>query len=420
MNSFIVLVFFACTVCALVAVAELPPNAKLVQVQIVHRHGDRTPITPMKDHEFWASTLPDKQVLDKISSGTCIIREGEIMKHGAAGSGVFGQLSSLGLFQMVDLGNRLRDELHCDVNGIFSKHRPLDAQSIRVVSTDFPRTIQSVQGLLVGLFPDGIPKDQSVDIDVRHTRIMIPDPQPRRYKLQEHLEKELSNYPKLLEKEKQMVDLAHRVTQSLRNLITHGAAGVSFGVGEEKERQTEEEAFGKPLPWGQLSEITKCLRVRDMLPEGISYEDQERIAAHAAHRWFALLRHPTLANIAMDEMISDILNNIKALRDEKSSTIPLHIYSAHDSTLIGLMCALRLEQPAEWPEYASALKLEIFETQDHENQVHHYCRFSLNGNILRCNWGSGKCPRKIIHVGELESFICEGRADIDAARQLQE
>ena len=83
---------------------------RVVQVHIVHRHGDRTPITPLKDEAFWGSSLPQQAVLDKIASNTKIIRD-EVVHHKAGGSGVFGKLTQMGLFQMVDLGSTLLDEL---------------------------------------------------------------------------------------------------------------------------------------------------------------------------------------------------------------------------------------------------------------------------------------------------------------------
>lgn len=382
----------------------------------------------MKNEEVWKNVLPEREILDKISRGTSVLREGEEMAHGASGFGCWGKLSSLGVFQMIELGDRLREDLH-SIDGIFSTNQ-LTSKEIRVVSTDFPRTIQSVQCLLVGLFPDGVPNDECIEIDVRHTNKMIPDPQPRRYKLQEQLEKELAMHPDIMSKEEEMCDLAVQVTEALVDVLADGAATVSFGIGEEKEdiNNLDVDVDGaKPLPWGQLSEITKCLRVRDLLPVEISHEMQEMISEHAAWRWFSLLRHPILSSIAMDKMISDILQNARKGRDGSEGFYPLHIYSAHDSTLIGLMCALQLEQPSQWPEYASALKIEIFEAEfNDEGQngsddignpsncqriIRRYCRFSLNGVLLNCTIGGTSL--EAVCLDKLSSFLYTRRSDIE-------
>jgi acid phosphatase len=137
-------------------------------------------------------------MLEGVAKGTRLMHDENSLagaNHAAGGRGVFGQLSQLGLLQMVDLGNRLREELHLydedndtgDENHLEDEHgnkhiyggklfhgkAPLHPQRIKVTSTNFPRTVQSVQGLLVGLFPDGT-DDHDVEIDVTRTNGMIP------------------------------------------------------------------------------------------------------------------------------------------------------------------------------------------------------------------------------------------------------
>ena len=137
-------------------VAAETAKYKTVKVQVVHRHGDRSPITPMKDVEYWKSQLVDEQTAFKIAENTHVLREVEF-SHAAGARGPFGKLSKLGLLQMIRVGDTLSEELTEEkTNGLFysplfSTERPLHPSNIRVYSTDFERTIQSVQGLLVGL-----------------------------------------------------------------------------------------------------------------------------------------------------------------------------------------------------------------------------------------------------------------------------
>lgn len=455
-------------------------NLKLVQVQVVHRHGDRTPITPMRNETFWKSALPTSDILKNIALGTQIIRDLDKPKasHSASGKGAFGQLTTLGLFQMVELGSKLRDEINMETIGkkddniedkneddeddemiinqnnviykmkdkyLFSStSTPLSPQSITVMSTDFPRTIQSVQALLIGLFPDGM--STNLDIDARHTNIMIPDPQPRRTIEQTELEKQLIKRPYLIEKDKEMKDLAIHVTTELqKHVLGEGFNEISFGVGEEKEDNGNNKDHVAnttiaPLPWAQLSEILKCLAVRDMLPPSIHLEQQKRVTSHAAWRWFENLRHPRLAWLAMDEMMKQMIQNTQnMMKEEKginrsasSTTTPLHIFSGHDSTLIGLLCAFRLEQPAEWPPYGSIFKMELWkviETNDNEtkgdikmddprekniNQTkpQYFVRFSLNSRTLKCHWGSvDGVPLDLVPVDQLVALLHENSTD---------
>ena len=394
---------------------------RTLQVQIAHRHGDRTPITPLKDEEYWATTLVPQDLLDKISSNTNVLTTGKDNNHVAGGRGAFGKLTQLGLFQLVDLGTKLREELvsphdqhHDDPNAYvdvvdeegqhtykyyrypWHPQRPLHPSNIKIMSTNFPRTIQSAQGLLVGLFPDGTDAT-IIDIDARHTDSLIPDPQPRRSPEQERLEAHLAAQPHLKQKEEEMRPLAIRTTAALLESLGEGALDVSFGVGEEQKDPNNKEQQQQPprLAWSQLAEITKCLQVRNRLPSTISVDDQEVISKYTAWKWFESLRHPRLAYLAMNPMVSRILDAMHQHETEP----PVIIYSAHDSTLIGLMCGFRLEQPSVWPEYGSYLKIELLEVQtiggdnnNDSNHKEHVVRFSLNGSLLRSMWDKDGLP----------------------------
>jgi len=349
-------------------------------VQVIHRHGDRSPITPMKDVSFWSSQLIDEHTLDKIAENTEIIREEEF-NHSAGARGPFGKLSKLGLLQMIQVGNTLSEELTKErENGLFytplfSAERPLHPSQIRVYSTDFSRTIQSVQGLLVGLFPDGNPV--RVPIDVRKTILMIPDPIPRRSKEQERLESMLIKRSHVVKTESEMLDLAIKATTALHDMLGEGAHEVSFGVVQDSIESIELE----PLQWNQLAEITVCLDSRGMLPPPLTKEEKDEITHHTAWRWFQTLSNPRLIYLAMHDFVIKQMNVFKTVESES-----LTVWSAHDSTLIALLCAYRLERPDVWPEYASYLVMELVEQID---SMERFVRFSINGQRLQSQWEDG-------------------------------
>lgn len=388
---------------------------RLLQLHVIHRHGDRTPITPLTDHEFWESQLIPQSTLDRISKHTSIVRdpEKEPNRHGARGRGPFGQLTRLGLLQMIQVGTHLRetyssssprddkDDEDDNPNVLWTLHqRPLVSSSLRVYSTDFARTIQSVQGLLVGLFPDEQDLQATTDpivIDVRHTSILIPDPQPRRTHEQVVLEQALALRPNLRQREQEMMPLALRTSQILQTLLGPDAHQVAFGV--DQEHPGDQEVEVQPLAWNQLAEICKCLSVYERLPSGISPNDVEAILHYAAQRWFQNLRHPRLNYLAMNALVT---KQLESLCDTNPNHPPLTIWSAHDSTLIGLICAYRLEYPTEWPDYASHLILEKWEGVDGNE----YVRFSWNGQCyLNCTWDDDEAPMECIRLSTLVEKI---------------
>jgi hypothetical protein len=453
---------------------------ELVQVQIIHRHGDRTPVTPLHNRSYWENTLPQDAILEKIAEGINLVRhensDPKGYSHSAAGGRPYGQLTLLGLLQMMELGTRLRDELSHDAEKekdqsygtkreqqecegyivptsrkLFTPDKPLHPDRIKVRSTDFPRTIQSVQALLVGLFPDGLNVHQqiesaapiSMDIDVRHTKYHIPDPHPRNSEEQEDLEKELARREHLVDRERDMVPLAKKVTYELmrQGVLQDAQAALEvssgFNVGEVNKENpainaapdvlgVEDMHNIQPLPWGQLAEITKCLKVRDLLhPTICSSEEQDQIMDHASWRWFETLRNPRVSQLAMTPMMTDIVHNALEMAeycdniDADNANVPLlHIYSGHDSTLIGLMCVFQLDKPASWPPYGSYLKIELLRSTDpiSSSKNDFFVRFSLNGETLRCHLHENKStggPSELVPLDVLQSFLHQAHLETE-------
>jgi len=81
------------------------------KIILIHRHGDRTPITPLLDSKFWSSQLPSEEHISRISSKITVDRgssETAGTGHKAEGEGCWGKLTTMGLLQMVQLGETFR------------------------------------------------------------------------------------------------------------------------------------------------------------------------------------------------------------------------------------------------------------------------------------------------------------------------
>jgi len=99
---------------------------------------------------------------------------------------------------------------------------------------------------------------------------------------------------------------------------------------------------------------------------------------------------------------------IKEREEEDSEEPGLCLYSAHDSTLIGLLCVLQLEHPAEWPEYGSFLKIELLREEDEAQPIDQWwVRFSLNGQELRSMWltDDSSKPASMVPLNQLTDMI---------------
>lgn len=400
-----------------------------LHVQVVHRHGDRSPITSLKNEVYWEEQLIADTTLASIAANTVLIsNNSEKNMHKANGRGPFGKLTMLGLQQMIDLGTKLREELSSDLASketcyldevgntvfphIWTPDRPLHPSNLRVVSSMFERTVQSAQGVLTGLFRDGSEDAEAkTEIDTRHTTLLLPDPQPRQTEEQEKLEDKLAVSPHLIKREQELLPLAVRVTKALQPLLAADAREASFGAKQTRTVCFSSESIElEPLAWNQLGEITKCLACRNMLPTGLSQEDYEVVVQHAAWRWFEIFRHPRLAYLSMNDMCSKMVDDCMNHATEP----PMILYSAHDSTLIGLLCAFKLQQPSLWPDYGSFLMMELLEVTDDiekSETKEHYIRFSLNGELLNSHWE--KEPSDMILLATLaEKLRHEGEATL--------
>ncbi len=398
-------------------------------VHVIHRHGDRTPITPLTNEAYWTSQLIPNETLLEMSKYTQLLEPEDHAenKHNANGRGPFGKLTRLGLQQMIDLGRTLRHQLVGNNDPVVDEQgrilyphvvvpstpsEPI-SRHIRVKSTNFIRTIQSVQGFLHGLLllrslddSDHPPVNNSttapvveendrVTIDIRHTNWMIPDPQPRRTLAQAALEMELAQQAHLVERERELYPLAVAMTQALQPLLAPDAREADFGV-PQPQLSDHHPDVAPPLSWNQLAEITKCLAVRNLLPPEITPAHQETTSRHAAYRWYESFRHPQLSYYAMNTFSETMVRSFLR-HSEKEEEAKIQIWSAHDSSLICLMCAFRLEQPAVWPEYASYLMMELLWNDDSDQS---YVRFSLNGQVLRTLWDPHN-PRELVATREL-------------------
>ena len=367
-------------------------SRRLIHRAVIHRHGDRTPITAVGSASFWERTLPTSSALSALAQAFPVRRGGRttsapgqgrlardqdagLSAHPAGGVPPYGQLTAVGVDQLTKLGWDLRQSLS-------NAGAPrLDADRIRCFATPFSRTIMSAQALLTGLLrvetsrlgahPSSELRQRAIrrvpcQVDTSIGELLLPDPEPRHWR---QLELEAAHWadPAVLDEEAAVADLAARACEGL----------VRGGVVESVEALGR--ADGNGVSWNRLAEISKCYAVHgdgggdenastNILP----LADVDEICGVAARRWFALFRKREVARYAIGGLLSKMLRGATESLDRAESRPPsrtlapaLHLYSAHDSTLIALICALQLRHSDgrvvdHWPAYASDLQLSLY------------------------------------------------------------
>ena len=135
-----------------------PPSrldVRLGAVQVLHRHGDRTPLAPLSDEpiEAWQALLPSKEWrlwLNRRTRPPDVV----VIEHAS----VWGALTQLGLEQMITLGTHLRRyliETHHLLPGSMREVKDDGAKNdiLAMRATYYLRAISSAQAVLGGIFP---------------------------------------------------------------------------------------------------------------------------------------------------------------------------------------------------------------------------------------------------------------------------
>ncbi|KAG1438025.1 hypothetical protein G6F56_012821 [Rhizopus delemar] len=140
-----------------------PPDLELRLLQIVHRHGERTPVRRRLEKLFpavWNLCEANTAMFSTIAqfnqqkidfTAVPVQRVIETEKLEKPGSCYYGQLTNLGRFRMTSLGQRLRQVY---IEKLKFLPDVFDEEGVYIRSTDYPRTQESVQQLITGgLYP---------------------------------------------------------------------------------------------------------------------------------------------------------------------------------------------------------------------------------------------------------------------------
>lgn len=373
--------------------AILPPRPdlehyKVVQVVLLHRHGDRAPISrgigshslTEEDTAFWASKLPDERHMERLGREIPVetrMGDEERTRHDRT-STPYGQLTARGAAQMHALGRALRRH-YVDTLGVL----PADAPSaVYARSTFLSRTIYSLRHLLDGLYPDAhrgagggfVVHVEHPDHDVQFSRSCAA--------LQASLDK-LRALPHTAN--------ARRIAEVEATV----ARELEEGEAEEDARQAQEErqegeARQKhPIRALYAHELGKCLHAHGRPLPPVLARHLAQLGAAAATDFSARAASAPLARLSIGRVVGYVMDEAVArargVRAEDaeaaeeteeeaawaaerglSESGPGHrlaLLSGHDTTIIPMLAALGVFD-GRWPEYAAYIELLLLQDRD--------------------------------------------------------
>lgn len=364
---------------------QRPSDHELIGLSIVHRHGDRTPISTLSNKEYWRSTLPQTGATSPLrrdgSPFDDVDVEGQVVLNNEGGhhDELYGQLTAKGCDQLQALGSLLRGRLieSSEYTGnpdFLPESLPAQLSSApcvaEVYSTRYPRTIQSVQWLLCGLWPEDARDGGSssrISISTGLHPLMVPD-HPDRPAEQIILEEEV-----------------HATEEWTGGLLEAHALHASL-MRSFRSSGLLSELPGEDLDWDHIRECLQCCTEHGIELPGIKEGEVDAAYAFNMRQWLTRYGYPGLGRYAIGGLIERLLAH--SLGDnERQSQSRLRVYSAHDSTLVALLANLAIASPGEewpqfaleWPPYATVLEVETWRcTRAGTTGV----RFLLNGAVL--------------------------------------
>ncbi|XP_006899586.1 PREDICTED: lysophosphatidic acid phosphatase type 6 [Elephantulus edwardii] len=320
---------------------------ELKMVQVVFRHGARTPLKPLPQEEQveWNPQLlevpPQTQfdyTVTNLTGGPKPHSPFDSQYHETTlKGGIFaGQLTKVGMQQMFALGERLRKNYVEDIPFLSPTFNPVE---VSVRSTNIYRNLESTRCLLAGLFQRQKKGPIIIHTDEASSEVLYPNYQ---------------NCWSLRQKTRGRKEAA-----SLQPGISEDLKKVKEGMGISGSDWVDFLILLDNVAAEQVHNLPSCpalkrfaqmieQRAVDMASYIFQKEDRESI------------------QLAVGPFLHILENNLLKAIDPStppSNIRKLYLYAAHDVTLIPLLMALGIFDH-KWPPFAADLTMELYQHQE--------------------------------------------------------
>ncbi|ORX96887.1 phosphoglycerate mutase-like protein [Basidiobolus meristosporus CBS 931.73] len=365
----------------------IPKDMELKHVQVIVRHGDRTPISILpqqaEHNVFWNCTdeTPEYNHLKLYGSNSNEIYN-QILDNAAfnpyakeylLGTCMTGQLTPKGMRQKEHVGKELR-KIYVDKLGYLPKslNKRNLKKSIFVRHTEKTRTKHTAISLVSGLYPSNKLKGKlAIPFYTlpEHIETMLSQPGqcPRLSKIQ----KDMLNEPSYNEYWDGQQETKKKMDAILQTENTPAYQTKSLVRYMDEFRPLACNNFPLPCNLNNKSEcITNEMAVQSYVGNDFEATWTMRdspLAAEANRLGIGLF---------LSELRQSILDSIK---DCKKTPAKMEIFSGHDTTVQPLLGVLKAED-FRWPPYASNLIVEVWQEKRSDKA---YIRILFNGEVLK-------------------------------------
>ncbi|ORZ08631.1 histidine phosphatase superfamily [Absidia repens] len=389
--------------------ASIPEDIELAYLQVVHRHGERTPVRSRLEklipstwnlcdanRAMFATILDFNQQKGQPNDGIPArfaplqrlaekngSSEKEQVTH-PAGACYYGQLTNLGRQSMTALGSRLR-ELYVEKYNYLPDQ--FDAKQIYIRSTDYARTQESVQQMIAGgLYPSEKRSDDAI-IQIR-TRCL------RLRQLSKQFHATVSEMHK---------DLSTSLSNRLKKHVGHVSLDSHPSANGVFDTVVAAKVHGFDLPKEFDDQV-----IRDL----------EQIVVD---EWFySHIVSNEVRRLGLGRLMGDIRDRMIRRADGTDHKVgeqdyKLAVYSGHDTT-IGPLLIILGGYDNRWPPFGSSIIFELYKTKGsttNSNKIgwfgsnkkehdDHFVRVRFNSKILQLPG----CAEKGKHHSNGDQSLC--------------
>ncbi|XP_063070027.1 lysophosphatidic acid phosphatase type 6 [Engraulis encrasicolus] len=356
------------------AACEDSPQLELKLVQVLFRHGARTPLKSIPDvlEVQWVPKLLDvpphtliDYVVTDLQGGPQPASpvEDSYREHALSGGTYPGQLTTIGMQQLYDLGTRLRARYIQDVPFLTPSFTPAE---VYIRSTNIVRTIESAKCLVAGLFQQKQTGTVPILTSQAETEILYPN---------------------------------YHGCKLLRLLSGHRWAESAKLPDIAKDIKEIQGDLGIPLE----KEVDFILIRDDMVARqthGLACPPQldnwkSKVEQRAVDMIYHVYEPSKKGNLQL--CVGPLLHTMLSNMEEKvqgTSSEPhrkLFLYSVHDTTLMPCLMALGIFD-MRWPPYAADITMELLENRTTKEAFVKVLYLGKEQHIPGCS--SKTCPLK--------------------------
>ncbi|XP_054419336.1 lysophosphatidic acid phosphatase type 6 isoform X2 [Pteronotus mesoamericanus] len=323
-----------------------PSLLELKMVQVVFRHGARSPLKPLPREEQveWNPRLlevPPQTQLDytvtNLTGGPKPHSPFDSQYHKTIlKGGMFaGQLTNVGMQQMYALGERLRKNYVEDVSFLSSTFNP---QEIFVRSTNMHRNLESTRCLLAGLFQRQKEGPIVIHTDDASSEVLYPNYQ---------------NCWRLRERTR-----SRRQAASLQPGISEDLKKVKEGLGIDNSDEVDFLILFDNMAAEQVHGLLSCPMLKRF-----AWNIEQRAVDTAL---YVQSRDRESLQMAVGPFLYLLESSLLKVVDPATppgKNRKLYLYAAHDVTFIPLLMALGIFDH-KWPPFAVDMTMELYQHQE--------------------------------------------------------